>query len=65
MIELKEDQIAALDAEPQPAVVVDPRTGQQYVLLKRDAYEWMRRWLKPFGRGWDDPEDDDLIRKDV
>jgi hypothetical protein len=65
MIELKEDQLPALDGKEQPAVVVDPRTGQQYLLIKRQIYELVRRTLKPYGRGWDDPTDDDLIRKDA
>jgi hypothetical protein len=64
MIELTQEQLKALDAE-NPAVAVDPRTGQEYLLIRRDVYELVRGTLKPYGRGWDDPADDDLIRKDV
>ena len=63
MIELTEDQLRALDASPQPPVAVDPRTGQEYLLIRREIYELVRGTLKPYGRGWDDPADDDLIRK--
>jgi hypothetical protein len=63
MIELSDDQLLALDG--QPPVAVDPRTCQEYLLIRRETYELVRRTLKPYGRGWDDPADDDLIRKDL
>jgi hypothetical protein len=65
MIQLTEQQFQALDAPQQPAVAVDPRNGQEYLLIRREVYELVRATLKPYGRGWDDPADDDLIRKDV
>ena len=65
MIELRDDQLQALDALPQPPVAVDPRTGQEYLLIRREIYEKVRGMLKPLGRAWDDPADDDLIRADV
>ncbi len=65
MIELNEQQFRDLDGPQQPAVAVDPRTGQEYLLIKREIYELVRGTLKPYGRGWDDPADDDLIRKDI
>ena len=65
MIELRDDQLQALDALPQPPVAVDPRTGQEYLLIRREIYEKVRGMLKPLGRAWDDPADDDLIRTDV
>jgi hypothetical protein len=65
MIELTPEQIQALDGPEQPAVAVDPRTGQQYLLIRREINELVRGTLKPYGRGWDDPADDYLIRKDL
>lgn len=65
MIQLREDQLQALDAPEQPPVAVDPRTGQQYLLIRRDIYEKVRGFLQPYGRAWDNPADDDLIRKDL
>ena len=65
MIELSAEQTQALDAPQQPAVAVDPRTGQEYLLIRREIYEKVRLMLKPSGRAWDNPADDDLIRKDV
>jgi hypothetical protein len=65
MIELTPEQLQALDGPEQPAVAVDLRTGQQYLLIRREVYELVRGTLKPYGRGWDDPADDDLIRKDI
>ena len=52
MIELREDQLPALDAPQQPPVVVrDPRTGQEYLLIRRDVYEKVCLALKPFTIG--------------
>src|SRR5438105_1092150 len=65
VIELTPEQLQALDAPEQPTVAVDPRTGQEYLLIRREIYELVRRTLKPYGRGWDDSADDDLIRKDL
>jgi hypothetical protein len=65
VIQLHEDQLQALDTPQQPPVVVDPRTGQEYLLIRRDVYERVRGLLKPLGRAWDNPADDDLIREDA
>ena len=60
MIELTPEQQRALDAPAeQPAVAVDPRTGQKYRLIRQEIYDLVRSTLAPFGRGWeDDPEMD-------
>ena len=65
MIQLTPEQVQALDAPEQPAVAVDPRTGQEYLLIRREVYEKVRAVLKQFGRAWDNPAVDDLIRKDA
>jgi len=65
MIELTDNQQKVLDGAEQPPVAVDPRTGQKYRLIRQEAYELVCGTLKLYGRGWDDPADDDLIRKDV
>ena len=62
MIELTPEQTQALDRPPQPVVAVDPRTGQKCLLIRREIYEKVRLLLKPLGRNWDNPADDDLIR---
>lgn len=63
MIELTPEQLQALNGLQQPAVAVDPRTGQQYRLIKEEVYKVLLGIVKPFNRGWD-PEED-LIRKDA
>ena len=63
MIELTETQAKALDSQQQPPVAIDPRTGEEYLLIRRDVYDKVRAVLKPLGRNWDNPADDDLIRK--
>jgi hypothetical protein len=62
MIEFTHDQQQALDAPEQPVTAVDPRNGQQYMLIKKEVYEVVRGFLKPYGQAWDNPADDDLIR---
>jgi hypothetical protein len=59
MIRLTDEQLPALDAPEQPPVAIDPRTGQEYLLVRREVYEKMQLVLKPFARGWDDPRLDD------
>ena len=63
MIELREDQLRVLDSEQQPPVAIDPRTGQEYLLIKREVYNLVSGILKPHNRGWD--PDEDLTRKDA
>jgi hypothetical protein len=59
MIELTDNQQKALDGPEQPPVLVDPRTGQKYRLIRQEIYEQVRGILKPFNKGWeDDPEMD-------
>jgi hypothetical protein len=65
MIELREDQLQALEGPEQPPVAVDPRTRQEYLLIRREVYEKVRGILKPLSRAWDDPADDDLIQEDA
>ncbi len=65
MIELTERQLQALDAEQPPLAAVDPRTGQEYLLIKREVYERLQGLLRPMNRNWDNPADDHLIRKDL
>jgi hypothetical protein len=63
MIELTEQQRQALDGPEQPVTAVDPATGREYLLVRRDVYDRMRAFLKPLARGWDNPADDDLTRQ--
>jgi hypothetical protein len=65
MIELREDQLKPLDAAEQPPIAVDPRTGQEYLLIRREIYEKVRGFLKTYGRAWDDPTGDDLIQEEA
>jgi hypothetical protein len=60
MIELRDDQLQALDAAGQLPVAVDPRTGQEYLLIKRQVYELVRGIIKPFNKGVEDDSDMDL-----
>ena len=64
MIELTEQQQEALDAQAEkPPVVIDPRTGQEYLLIRREIYELVKGTLKPFNRGWEDDPDMDAYEQ--
>jgi hypothetical protein len=63
MIELTEEQAAALTQAEQPPLVVNPKTQEEFVLLRKDRFEAMQKWVASLKRRWDDPADDDLIRK--
>jgi hypothetical protein len=65
MIELTPEQTRDLGAPQQPAMAIDPITGQEYMLIRREIYDKVRLMLKPLGRNWDSSADDDLIRKSV
>jgi len=63
MIELTEEQARAIAQAEQPPVAVNPRTREEFVLLRKDRYDAMQKWLAPLKRRWDDPADDDLIAR--
>ena len=63
MIELTEHQRLELNGS-QPTVVLDPKTGETFVLIRKEVYEQVRRIVDgPNRRGWANPADDDLIQK--
>ena len=47
MIELTPEQTPALDDPQQPPVAVDPRTGQEYILIRREIYDWRQIFAFP------------------
>ena len=63
MIEPTEEQATALPQAELPPLVVDPRTWEEFVLVRKDRFEAMQKWVASLKRRWDDPADDDLIRK--
>jgi hypothetical protein len=63
MIQLTEEPAEALTRAEQPPLVVDPRTQVEFVLVRRDRFQAMQKWIASPKRRWDDPGDDDLIRK--
>jgi hypothetical protein len=59
MIQLTDQQCRDLDKGEQPPVFVDPKTRQEYLLIRREICEHVGDILKSFSRGWeDDPEMD-------
>jgi hypothetical protein len=60
MIELRDDQLEVLDAATQPACAIDPRTGQEYLLIRREVYELVRSIIAPFNKGVGDDAEMDV-----
>ncbi len=59
MIELTEEQCRELD-QPEP-VAIDPQTGQQYVLLRKEVYERLKEFYDD--SPWTDEEMDLLAEE--
>ena len=62
MIELTEQQAEAIARTEQPLLVVDPLTREEFILMRRDRFDAVQKWMTSIKRRWDDPADDDLIR---
>jgi hypothetical protein len=63
MIELTQEQMQAVEQEEPLPVMVNPKTQEEYVLIRKERFEAMQKWIAPLKRRWDDPADDDLIKK--
>jgi hypothetical protein len=57
MIELTEDQLNALETQPAPVQVLNPRTQETFFLIRKDVFDLVRNIIAtPNKNGWDDPE---------
>jgi hypothetical protein len=54
MIELTAEQAQAVEQGGTP-VLLNPKTKEEFVLVRKDVFEKMRQWMAPLSRGWDDP----------
>lgn len=63
MIELTEEQARAQERQQAPLQLVDPRTGEVYVLIRKTVYDLTCQVVGGPGKAWSDDGDDDLIRK--
>jgi hypothetical protein len=66
MIELTEEQAVAMERDQAPFQLVNPRTREVFVLIRKDVYD-LTCTVVGGGKGkpWDDEADNDLIRKDA
>lgn len=63
MIELTPEQAQALNQNEPLTIVLNPKTSEEFVLIRKERYEAMQKWIAPLKRRWDDPADDNLIKK--
>ena len=54
MIELTREQVQALEPGG-PLVLLNPTTQAEFVLVPKEMFDKMRRFMAPLSRGWDDP----------
>jgi hypothetical protein len=62
MIELTEEQAEAVAQVEYLPVMVNPKTQEEFILVRKDRFEAMQKWLASLKRKWDNPTDDELIR---
>lgn len=59
MIELTSNQVTAIAQASKPAHLVDPGTGEVFILIKKDVYELTCKIVGGAkGQAWDDSDDD-------
>jgi hypothetical protein len=57
MIELNAEQVQAMEGQKSPLHVLNPKTQEVYVLIRKDVYDLTCRVVSgPNRNGWDDPE---------
>ena len=56
MLELTAEQIRAVEQVEQPPLLLNPKTQEEFVLVRKDVFERMRKVMRPLDRGWDDPK---------
>ncbi len=51
---MTEEQAQAVEGDQTP-ILVNPRTQEEFVLIRKDWFDRIRKLLQPLNRGWDDP----------
>jgi hypothetical protein len=54
MIELTAEQIRAVEGDTNP-VLLNPKTQEELVLVRRELFERIQKFLAPLNKGWDGP----------
>jgi hypothetical protein len=58
---MTEEQVQAVERASQPPVVLHPRTHEEFVLVRKERFDAMQKWMRSLQRVWNEPADDDLI----
>ena len=54
MLELTDQQAQAVE-QGEPPVLLNPKTREEFVLVRKQVFDRLRKWMAPLNRGWDDP----------
>ena len=64
MVKLTEEQAQAMEEQKNPLHVLNPRTLETFVLIRKDVYDLACVSIGGKKSGvWGDDDDDDLVRK--
>jgi hypothetical protein len=63
VIALTEEQVQAVEQAERWPLLVNPKTQEEFVLVRKQQFDAMQKWMASLKRNWDNPADDDLIRK--
>jgi hypothetical protein len=55
MIDLTAEQVEAIEQADQVPILVNPKTQEEFVLVRKELFDQMRKLMRPLSRGWDDP----------
>ncbi len=64
MVALTEEQIQALESQKEPLKLVNPNTQEVFVLIRQEVYKLTCGIICGLNQGgWDDPDDENLIKE--
>jgi len=53
-MDMTEEQVQAVETDQVP-ILVNPKTREEFVLVRKEMFDRMQKFLRPLSRGWDDP----------
>jgi hypothetical protein len=51
---MTEEQVQAIETCQAP-ILVNPKTREEFVLIRKEQFDLLQKFPRPLSRGWDDP----------